>query len=416
MKKFFLSVICTLVMTCLFSQEIVKEHYTVSGGLLAAYNASKFKVTGAESLNTDYSFKSGWSAGGWLNFPVTNHFSIEPQLTYSSYGYEISSTDQLLLKNGKLKYISVPLLLKFHTGEKLAIIAGPQIDFFSSFEDDDNNAADADFKKNNFSLFGGLELFPHGRVALYGRYLFGLSNIDDRASGSSGIEYKNQVIQAGVKLKLFGKKVEADSDGDGVIDKNDKCPSEKGFERYNGCPIPDTDGDGINDEVDKCPSVKGTAKYDGCPIPDTDGDGINDEEDKCPDVAGPASNNGCPIQRDIPVEVSKMLSSSSQNVLFASNSARLTSTATRSLNQIANILKKYPDLKVEIGGHTDTMEKQPDDISEERASNVKVYLVNKGISDDRIKVTGYGSSMPVSDNNTVSGRSKNRRVEIKVTY
>jgi hypothetical protein len=50
-------------------------------------------------------------------------------------------------------------------------------------------------------------------------------------------------------------------------------------------PIPDTDGDGINDEDDKCPSQSGVARYGGCPIPDTDGDGVNDEEDKCPNRA-----------------------------------------------------------------------------------------------------------------------------------
>jgi OmpA-OmpF porin, OOP family len=86
-----------------------------------------------------------------------------------------------------------------------------------------------------------------------------------------------------------------DTDGDGITDDVDKCPTVKGLAKYDGCPVPDTDKDGINDEEDKCPTVAGLARYQGCPIPDTDKDGINDEEDKCPTVAGVARYQGCPV-------------------------------------------------------------------------------------------------------------------------
>src|SRR6185436_3963152 len=78
-----------------------------------------------------------------------------------------------------------------------------------------------------------------------------------------------------------------DSDNDGIIDDNDKCPTTPGVAKYEGCPVPDTDKDGINDDNDKCINQPGVARYQGCPVPDTDGDGVNDEEDKCPKVAGP---------------------------------------------------------------------------------------------------------------------------------
>eukprot|EP00611_Tribonema_gayanum_P024957 TRINITY_DN558_c0_g1_i1.p1 TRINITY_DN558_c0_g1~~TRINITY_DN558_c0_g1_i1.p1 ORF type:complete len:295 (-),score=1.93 TRINITY_DN558_c0_g1_i1:125-1009(-) len=74
--------------------------------------------------------------------------------------------------------------------------------------------------------------------------------------------------------------VEKDTDGDGIVDSKDKCPTVAGIAKYDGCPVPDTDGDGINDDNDKCPTVKGLSKYDGCPVPDTDKDGINDEDIK----------------------------------------------------------------------------------------------------------------------------------------
>ena len=417
MKKVFLFVLSCCAVATIYSQNIVKEHYTVSGGLLGAVNASQFRVTGDNTGKPDYNFEAGWSAGGWVNFPVNTGFSIEPQLMYSSYGYHTNSTSTVLLKDGTIRYISLPVLLKFHTGDKFAITAGPQLDWFSSFEDDNNTAQEGDFKKTSFSAFAGLEVFPHGRVTVFGRYIFGFSNMDNSSTHGDAMQYKNQDIQAGLKLRLFGKKVEADSDGDGVIDKKDKCPGVVGLARYEGCPIPDTDKDGINDEEDKCPSQAGPASNNGCPISDRDKDGINDDEDKCPDVPGVAKNNGCPDTPEVPAEVSKALAAAGQSVYFSSNSAKLSSTSTASLNKIVKVMKENPDLKIKIEGNTDNVEKDADNkLSEGRAASVKTYLVSKGISADRIEVEGIGSSMPIGDNNTTAGRSKNRRVEIKASY
>src|SRR6188768_2275025 len=445
MKKLFLFVLSCCAFATIYSQNIVKEHYTASGGLLGAANFSQFRVTGDNPSNIDYNFEGGWSAGAWVNFPVSSGFSIEPQFMYSSYGYHSNKATGVLLTDGKVRYLSVPLLLKFHTGDKFAITAGPQLDWFSSFEDKNNLAKEDDFKKTSFSAFGGFEIFPHGRVTIFGRYIFGLSNMDNSSTHGDEMKYKNQNIQAGLKLRLFGKKVDADSDGDGVIDKNDKCPNEVGFEKYNGCPIPDTDKDGINDEEDKCPNQAGLAKYNGCPIPDTDkdgindeedkcpnqaglakyngcpipdtdGDGINDDEDKCPDVPGVAKNFGCPETPEVSAEVSKALAAAGQSIYFSSNSAKLAAAATASLNKIVKVMKDNPELKIKIEGNTDNVEKNADDLSEGRANAVKTYLVSKGISADRIEVEGAGSTMPIGDNNTTTGRTKNRRVEIKATY
>ncbi|MCB9641281.1 MAG: thrombospondin type 3 repeat-containing protein, partial [Myxococcales bacterium] len=85
-----------------------------------------------------------------------------------------------------------------------------------------------------------------------------------------------------------------DRDGDGVVDRLDKCPDKPGPKENNGCPWPDTDGDGLTDNVDKCPSVFGPKENNGCPWGDKDNDGVKDNEDKCPDQPGPKENNGCP--------------------------------------------------------------------------------------------------------------------------
>ncbi len=86
-----------------------------------------------------------------------------------------------------------------------------------------------------------------------------------------------------------------DTDGDGVPDTLDQCPTVFAH-TANGCPPPppptDTDGDGVPDVLDHCPTVPGPSKYDGCP--DSDGDGIPDNLDACPHAPGPAITDGCP--------------------------------------------------------------------------------------------------------------------------
>ena len=82
----------------------------------------------------------------------------------------------------------------------------------------------------------------------------------------------------------------SDRDGDGILDRNDKCPDVWGLRQFDGCP--DTDHDGIPDASDSCPKEFGLVQFNGCP--DSDGDGVPDKEDRCPKQAGPAALKGCP--------------------------------------------------------------------------------------------------------------------------
>ena len=81
-----------------------------------------------------------------------------------------------------------------------------------------------------------------------------------------------------------------DADNDGIADKDDDCPSEYGTLALKGCP--DKDKDGIADKDDTCPDEYGTLALKGCP--DKDKDGIADKDDTCPDAAGLAQFGGCP--------------------------------------------------------------------------------------------------------------------------
>src|SRR5204863_6589756 len=101
-----------------------------------------------------------------------------------------------------------------------------------------------------------------------------------------------------------------DTDGDGILDSVDKCPTEPEdkdkFQDDDGCPDPDNDGDGIPDSRDKCPNQPedkdGFEDLDGCPDPDNDHDGIPDAQDKCPNdpetINGYQDDDGCPDKGD----------------------------------------------------------------------------------------------------------------------
>ena len=202
-----------------------------------------------------------------------------------------------------------------------------------------------------------------------------------------------------------------DTDGDGIADKDDACPEVAGLKEFNGCP--DTDGDGVPDKDDKCPDVAGPAENGGCPWPDTDGDGVLDKDDLCPNEAGPASNNGCPEPND---DDQKRLNQYAKTILFDTGKASIKFESAEILNQIINVLKKFPNSRFRIEGHTDsTGNKQKNiELSQNRADSVKIYLIQGGIASDRLESKGYGPEKPIASNKNKKGRALNRRVEINL--
>ena len=214
-------------------------------------------------------------------------------------------------------------------------------------------------------------------------------------------------------LKYHGCPV-TDKDNDGVNDEEDKCPDTPGLKKYNGCPVPDTDNDGINDEEDKCPAVAGLSRYNGCPIPDSDGDGINDEEDKCPSVAGVRENNGCP---EIKKEIIEKVNFAARSIQFEKAKADILPSSHKVLDEVVEILKQNPEFKLSIEGHTsnDGSYDVNMKLSQQRADNVKAYLVSKGIDASRLQTRGFGPDKPLNNGKTLAERALNRRVELKLS-
>jgi outer membrane protein OmpA-like peptidoglycan-associated protein len=442
-----------IAMACLCTVASIAQtadRYTISGGVLGAANYSKFRLKN-DIPGTDTKFKWGYAPGIWVNFPLGNVLSLELQGQYSRVGGKFE-TGNTTTYNQELTYISVPLFFKLHAGKYFAIDLGGQADFLTKATDK-TLPADVDnkdfFEKTSLGVLGGVEFIPHGRVTIYAKYVHGLKRIADDANANPSAY--NQQIQAGLKFKLFGKRIPGtpppppppvitdrdgdgvldaddkcpdvagtaalqgcpDRDGDGIADADDKCPDQAGVAKYQGCPIPDTDGDGINDEEDKCPTVKGFARYQGCPIPDTDGDGVNDEEDKCPSRSGPASNSGCPV---IAKEVIEKVNFAAKNVFFATGSYKLLPKSFKSLDAVVDLMKSDASLMIDIDGHTDSQGSDESNqvLSDNRAGAVKNYLVGKGIDASRLKSSGYGETKPVADNASAAGRAKNRRTEMVV--
>lgn len=228
-------------------------------------------------------------------------------------------------------------------------------------------------------VLGGLE-YRIGGVALYGGASFGLTD---------GIGDPDFRIIAGVRYRKNAPDRQGylDSDGDGVLDKDD------------GAPYAPEDKDGYRDE-------------DGVPDPDNDGDGVPDGDDECPELKGEPDRKGCPSRTYVKIEDGQMVIIG--KIQFETGSSKITKKSDALLDQIAQALDAQPQVrKLRIEGHTDNV---GDDalnqrLSEERAASVKAALVSRGVDDDRLETRGVGEARPIAPNASPGGRQKNRRVE-----
>lgn len=165
----------------------------------------------------------------------------------------------------------------------------------------------------------------------------------------------------------------------------------------------DSDNDGVIDANDKCPNSPVGAVVDatGCEI-DSDGDGVVDSKDKCPTTpkGDVVNQDGCTLIFDLKIN-------------FDFDSDKITNTAETKIKEFADLMKSYPNSKGRISAHTDSKgsAKYNQKLSEKRAAAAVQALETFGISKDRLTATGYGETMPAASNDTEEGRAANRRVE-----
>jgi outer membrane protein OmpA-like peptidoglycan-associated protein len=396
----------------------------MSGGLSLGVNNSKVS-SGGEGV--EWKWKFGPVGGLWLDFPIGSSVSIQPSLLYSKMGTKYNFTDVVTNTTSRitqdLGYLSLPVLLKIKAGDAIGILLGPQVDFLVGAhmkdENDNKTKNENDFKQTDFALSGGLQLMPNSPVNLTVRYIHGLADIREATSNSTTLTgaWHNRAVQATLNFRLFGgpKKAVAITTPEPPVVVEEKPPVVVEPAKPDPCAL-DADKDGVMDCNDKCIDVVGVARYNGCPIPDTDNDGVNDEEDNCPSLPGPVSNHGCPlVDQSTQTKIDMMTKSITWT---PSRGYTLTTTANKSLDQIANMLTADANLKVAVNAYTDNVGADADNktLSQNRADAIKTYLVSKGVKESQITATGFGEEQPIADNGTSAGRAKNNRVEIKLSY
>ncbi len=171
----------------------------------------------------------------------------------------------------------------------------------------------------------------------------------------------------------------------------------------------DSDGDGVTDDKDRCPGTPRGAQVDafGCEL-DGDGDGVVDRLDQCPNTprGDRVDARGCTLAEAFVL----------RGVNFDNDSAELSAEARAALDETVATLKRHPNLKVEIAGHTDSRStpEYNQALSERRAQAVLDYFVRQGIPATNLTARGYGQMQPIAENYSDAGRARNRRVELRI--
>ncbi len=196
-----------------------------------------------------------------------------------------------------------------------------------------------------------------------------------------------------------------DSDGDGVMDRLDKCPNTPIGISVDGagCPLPPPPAPiapvQLSLDNNECP-----VKIDGA---DRDRDGVLDSVDQCPNTPCDFSvdSKGCPIKATLRIH-------------FQTDNAYITDYSRPKVERFAQFLLDNKGSNVHIVGHTDWRGSDSYNmvLSKKRASSVKNALIEYGVSPSRITSTGKGESEPIADNKTARGMALNRRIEVTLTY
>jgi outer membrane protein OmpA-like peptidoglycan-associated protein len=219
---------------------------------------------------------------------------------------------------------------------------------------------------------------------------------------------------------------EPDNDGDGILDGKDLCPNTSenfdGIEDDDGCPETDYDADNIPDSSDACPSQPedhdGYEDHDGCPEADNDIDGILDNDDGCPNLPETFNDieddDGCPDYFRL---VGDRLEFKRQ-LRFHRKTSDLTDESYEVLEELtASIISNPGWNEISIIAHTSGRGKAEaaQQLSEQRAITILRLLVSSGVIPERLVATGNGNSNLLEPPDSSAARRKNERVEFIIT-
>jgi outer membrane protein OmpA-like peptidoglycan-associated protein len=250
------------------------------------------------------------------------------------------------------------------------------------------------------------------RSHAYGDVKFGVSLYFGLEKGEMSISYEEPGTETGEEEGRI-----EDDDLDGVPNAIDLCPDTppegRGMVDEYGCPI-DSDKDGLPDYRDRCPHTYAVITPDstGCP-PDHDMDNIPDSIDACPDTPRgyPVDSRGC-------AEMDSIFTTRTMYIRFSESGRGIDLSSLVTLDNISRALIDFPKVRAAIKAYTDNsmgLEKSKQQ-AEIKASKIKSYLMERGVSGERIDAVGVGAADFIDTNTTPEGRARNNRIVIEFNY
>ncbi|KAF1856324.1 hypothetical protein Lal_00049325 [Lupinus albus] len=337
-------------------------------------------VAGASSFNT----KLDWSAALKANFTLANinwfnkKSAIQPYISAGAgyMGYKTSVVDATgtttTTSNGTIKewFVPVGLGFKINMGSGVNLDLGYQVNFVQADNFDGVNVGSTN------------DRFSYAHIGL--EFALGSSKKPQLATynpvNSMRTEYlwKNQQTQQMLQAQIDAEKA-----------KNAQLRSDLDATNANLAKLTiDSDGDGVLDVNDKCPNTPAGTKVDG---------------------------SGCPLAKPVIVvteEDRRVVNDAIANLEFDFGKATIREKSYPSLQRVAKLLVDK-NFSLKLAGHTDNVGSDAANLrlSKDRAESIKSYLVSQGANPSRIEAVGYGKTQPIASNKTAAGRQKNRRVE-----
>ncbi|MFC3194106.1 OmpA family protein [Marinicella sediminis] len=364
-----------LALSCVAGAALANDHddrWMLSTNLI--FNA----LDNNKNLESDFGL--GLGLGKFLNENWTLDFEID-HVNVSQEG-----------GGGSVDQIGLGLMTRYHFSPDSSL--RPFLGLGAGYLDHNgsNNAQAVDSSDFMLNLSAGLRKEVTDRVSFLTEVKYRLDTDDYTGTASS---YDDYLFSMGMSIALGAAQAapaaapivepapQLDSDGDGVSDQSDRCP---------------------NTPAGMAVDMYGCHQVDG----DDDNDGVKNSMDRCPDSRPGAvvDADGCEVQ--VVIEL--------QGVYFDLDKATLKPESISILDAAVKTMGEHGTLVVEVAGHTDSSasESYNQALSERRAKVVYNYLVEKGVSADRMTWKGYGELSPIATNDTAEGRAKNRRTELVI--
>ena len=354
-------------------------------GKVKGNNSAQVDASG-NSIYNSFTTNINWSAALSANITLANinwrHDKpfIQPYLTvgggYMSYTQKITNAggqETNFRADGKATkevFIPLGLGLKFDIAPGVNLDLGYQVNFVQS----DN------FDSNNYG--SGNDRFSYAHIGL--EFALGSRKKPQMATHNPVSSMRKEYLWQNQQTKtLLQQQIDTEKA------KNDQLRNDLNTTNANLAKLTtDSDGDGVVDVNDKCPNTPAGTKVDG---------------------------SGCPLAKPVIVvteEDRKVVKDAIKNLEFDLGKSTIREHSFPSLDRVANLLIDK-NFSLKLAGHTDNTGSKDLNmrLSKDRAESIKSYLVSKGANASRIEATGYGQNQPIATNKTAAGRQANRRVE-----